>query len=101
MSAVLLCHEATKQGMLFFKAFCLLCEKIGRPIPEPNFSVMMACLDQVCLRKGKGRKCKAEDIIEQMKDYREKVFCKIFPEKVDMSGKSHLKRHVADQMLLG
>ena len=99
-SAALLAHETTKQGLFFFKAFCLDCEKLGRPIPEPNHTVMVACLDQVCLRAKCGVQCKASDLLSQMKEYWDRVFCKIYPDKVDMTGKSVLKALVADQMFV-
>ena len=98
-SSVLLAHETTKLGLFFFKAFCLECERLSLPVPEPNHSVMIACLDQVCLRCRRGAKCKSTDLLERMSIFRERVFCKIYSEKVDMRGKSMLKALVADQML--
>ena len=44
-------------------------------------------------------KCKSTDALELAREYGEKVFSEVYPEKVDMKGKSLLKSLVAEQML--
>ncbi len=98
-SAVLKCHEAFKRGLFFYKAFCLHREEMGLSVPPPSHSVVIASLDQVCKRSSRGKKCKASEVLEQMREYSEQLFVDIYPQKVDMKGLCMMKSLVAEQML--
>ncbi len=89
--AAVKCHEAYKRGLFFLKGFCLRMESKDLDIPVPNHSLMIACLEQVCEKYQRGRKCKSTEALELAKDYREEVFSEIYPDKVDMKGLSRLK----------
>ncbi len=70
-SSVLLAHEATKLGLFFFKAFFLECKRLSLRVPEPNQSVMIAFLEQVCLRCSKWARCKSTDLLGRMNMFRD------------------------------
>ncbi len=57
---------------------------------------MTSCLEQVCEKIQTGVKCK---VIELTRDNSEKVFSDIYHSKVDVRGKSKLKRLMAEQIL--
>lgn len=91
---VLAAHEATKLGFLFFKSFCLW---RGR-VPEVDHSTMVACLNSVTSKSRRGAKCKSAELGEEMQKYWEDTFSKIYPDRVDMEGRSRIKATIADQM---
>ncbi len=94
--SVLACHETFKRGLFFLKAFCIHLRDRRIPLPTPDHSLTIACLEQVCEKIQTGVK---SEVIELTRDNSEKVFSDIYHFKVDVRGKSKLKRLVAEQML--
>ncbi len=94
--ATLACHETFKRGLFFLKVFCIHLQDIQIPLPTLDHSLMTSCLEQVCEKIQTGIKCK---VIELTRYNSEKVFFDIYPSKVDVRGKSNLKRLMAEQML--
>ena len=90
-TAVHTAHNLTKQGSMFFKAFCLA----EGEVPLVNHSTMVACLRQVSIKSTKGAKCKAT---EQMQTFWNEHFSKVYPKKVNIVGKSRVTAAVAEQM---
>ncbi len=97
--AVLACHETFKMGLFFLKAFCIHLQDRQIPLPTLDHSLTIACLELVCEKMQTGANYKSSFVIELTREYGEKVLSDIHPSKVDMRGKSKLKRLVAEQML--
>lgn len=88
-------HAMTKMGTFFFKAFCLR----DGGVPVVDHSTVTACLQQVSTRYPRGAKGKATELATRMGTFWNEEFSKIYPERVDAVGRSHLKATVADQMM--
>lgn len=59
-------HDLSKQGTMFFKAFCL---SEGDLPPLVDHSVMVASLQQVSIRSPKGTKGKATELAAKMETF--------------------------------
>ncbi len=92
---VLACHKTFKRGLFFLKAFCIHFRDRRIPLPTPDHSQTIVCLEYVCEKIQTGAKCESSDVTELARDNGEKVFSDIDPSKVDMRGKRKLKRLVA------
>ncbi len=90
----LLAHKALKRASAFFRLYCLTFDDV----PEVNESTMKQCLNQVCIRESHGAKPRDSELTVKFERFWKECFCRIHPDRLDMSGKNRLKVAVAEDM---
>lgn len=62
-------------------------------------STIRHCINQVCTKDPRGSQVKGEELGDKMKQFADSKFCTIYPQMLDMCGRSMLKQIVAQQIL--
>ena len=94
-SVAITAHETYKRALFFLKAYCLHKDDV----PKISISTMRLCINQVCKKHGKGKKNKEQSLLDDMTQFWEDEFKKIYPEKLEGIGMSYILQLLADQML--
>lgn len=93
----LLAHRAMERAFAFFRLYCLSLPE-EEELPDISESTMKQCLNQVCTKNNRGAKLKDGALEEKLRTFWKDRFCKIHPDKSDLTGKSRLKAILAEQM---